>query len=476
MPQSVHMRLYAAALDFSGIAEEFGIVRGFDDDVNREAAAATDRHAAQRVDRRDIELVTIDPEGSMDLDQAVCILPDGDGYLVHYAIADVAAFVDPDGAVAAESLRRGQTIYLPDGPARLHPPVLSEGSASLLPAVDRPAVLWSMRLDARGEVTGYDLTRALVRSRARFNYVEATGDMEKGTLHPSIRLLPEVGELRSRTALRRRAVSLSTPAQSVERQDDGRYRLDIEPRLAMMDHNSEISLLTGMVAGQIMASAGVGILRTLTPADPADLWEFAAEVAALGHSYDPDEPIGTFLDGIDATGPRGMAVMREAQKLLRGAGYELLTGEDGETIPEEYTHAGVGGYYAHVTAPLRRLVDRYATEFCLAVHNGEAVPDWAEDGAPDVVGTMHRTAPLAGGVDRACLNLAEATVLEPWVGETFRAVVLATSESSDSARIFISEPPVVARCSGAPDQGTRVTVRLDGVDVTRREVSFSWIR
>ncbi|MBI8989362.1 RNB domain-containing ribonuclease [Corynebacterium meridianum] len=468
------MRLYAAALDFGGIAEEFGIVRDFDGAVSREAATARDRYAGQRVDRRDIDLVTIDPEGSMDLDQAVCILPDGDGYLVHYAIADVAAFVDPAGAVAAESLRRGQTIYLPDGPARLHPPALSEGSASLLPGVDRPAVLWSMRLDARGEVTGHGLTRALVRSRARFNYVETTADMENGTLHPAIRLLPDVGELRSRTALRRRAVSLSTPAQSVGKQPDGRYRLDVEPRLAMMEYNSEISLLTGMIAGRMMASAGIGILRTLAPADPSDLWEFAAEVAALGYSYDPADPIGTFLDGVDVTGPKGMAVMREAQKLLRGAGYEVLTGEDGET-PGEFIHAGVGGYYAHVTAPLRRLVDRYATEFCLAIHNGTAVPEWAEDGAADVLETMHRTAPLAGSVDRACLNLVEATVLEPWVGETFSAVVLATSESSDSARIFIAEPPVVARCAGAPEQGTRVTVRLDGVDTAKREVSFSWV-
>ncbi|MBI9000937.1 RNB domain-containing ribonuclease [Corynebacterium sp. CCM 9185] len=468
------MRLYAAALDFSGIAEEFGIVRDFDEWVSSEAAAATDRYTGQRLDRRDIDLVTIDPEGSMDLDQAVCIRPDGNGYLVHYAIADVAAFVDPAGRVAAESLHRGQTIYLPDGPARLHPPELSEGAASLLPDVDRPAVLWSMRLDSRGEVTGYDLTRALVRSRARFNYVETTSDMENGRLHPAIRLLPEVGELRSRTALRRRAVSLSTPAQSVGKQPDGRYRLDVEPRLAMMEYNSEISLLTGMIAGRLMASAGVGILRTLAPAEPADLWEFAAEVAALGYAYDPADPIGTFLDQVDVTGPKGMAVMREAQKLLRGAGYEILTGEEGET-QEEFTHAGVGGYYAHVTAPLRRLVDRYATEFCLAIHNGTPVPEWAEDGASDVLETMHRTAPLASSVDRACLNLAEATVLEPWVGETFSAVVLATSESSDSARIFIAEPPVVARCAGAPEQGTRVTVRLDGADIAQREVSFTWV-
>lgn len=144
------MKLYAHPLDFSAIAEEFHISTEFPSDVISAARELDDQFVGQRRDMRDYEFVTIDPAGSMDLDQAVIITNHNDGYTVYYAIADVAAFVEFDAprAVADESLRRGQTTYLPDQPARLHPAELSEDRASLLPDCDRPAVVWTINLDA----------------------------------------------------------------------------------------------------------------------------------------------------------------------------------------------------------------------------------------------------------------------------------------------------------------------------------------
>jgi len=109
------MKLYAAHLDFTAIIDEFRLDPTFPPDVLADAATATDQHAAGRVDATHIPLVTIDPPGSMDLDQAVGItMLDDERYRVHYAIADPAAFITPGGALHAESLRRGQSIYLPD--------------------------------------------------------------------------------------------------------------------------------------------------------------------------------------------------------------------------------------------------------------------------------------------------------------------------------------------------------------------------
>src|SRR5450759_5484162 len=114
------------------LRSELGVPDGFPPEVLAAAeAAAKTPAAADRVDRTDIELVTIDPVGSMDLDQAVHIATNGTGYTVHYAIADVAAWVEPGGAVDAETHRRGQTFYAPDQRAALHPPVTSEAAASL---------------------------------------------------------------------------------------------------------------------------------------------------------------------------------------------------------------------------------------------------------------------------------------------------------------------------------------------------------
>ena len=134
-------------------------------------------------DARDLQLVTIDPPGSMDLDQAVLLerlpvqtdhasVPTGDApgpvaaYRVHYAIASLATFVTPGGALDAELRRRGETIYAPDAATPLHPEVLSHGAASLLQDAERPACLWTIDLDERGEVVSARVERALVRSRA----------------------------------------------------------------------------------------------------------------------------------------------------------------------------------------------------------------------------------------------------------------------------------------------------------------------
>ena len=461
------MKLYAAPLDFRSIAREFDVRTGFAPELHTQAAQLKDRFAGSRIDARSVPLVTIDPAGSMDLDQAVHIeRRAGGGFVVRYAIADVAAFVAPGSGVAEESLERGQTIYLPDEPARLHPEELSEGSASLLPEVDRPAVLWTFELDDAGEVDAAHVERALVRSVARLDYEGVHADMQAGTVHPSITLLEEVGRLRQQSSLRRHAVNLRLPSVRVVGDGDT-FELVIEPRHPVMDYNSEISLLTGMVAGRMMVDAGVGFLRTLGPADTAGEAEFRREARNLGYpAEEVSADIGEFLASVDADTPRGMAVMREAQKLLRGSGYvDLSAGE-----PE--VHAGIGGYYSHVTAPLRRLIDRYATEVCLAICAGTEVPEWVKRDAPRVIKTMGRSSQLANTVEKASLHLTEATVLKPWVGHNFDGVTLKTGE--EAARVFIVDPPVLAPSTGAPEEGAETKFSLVRADPTAREVGFAW--
>lgn len=467
------MKLYAAALNFRPVAEEFQVPTEFSAELHKEAAECVDQFANQREDRRDIEFVTIDPVGSMDLDQAVCIEQTATGYRVYYAIADVAAFIPAGSALEAESIKRGQTIYLPDEPARLHPGEISEGAASLLPDVDRPAVLWTIDLHKDGEIADHNVARALVRSRARLDYDGVQADYERGQMHSAIAMLPDVGKLRQESALRRSAVNLRLPSQRVDRRTDGTYEIELEPRLPVMEWNSEISLLTGMIAGQMMAQARRGFLRTLGPADEKSLRAFVVEAKALGYDYDGTTSVGEFLARVDVAEIRGMAIMREAQKLLRGAGYKYFPAGAAAPGPED-VHAGVGGYYAHVTAPLRRLADRFATEVCLAIQAGREVPAWVDERAEDVVAAMERTSALAGNVDRACLRLTEATVLAPHIGEVFDAVVLNSEPEKNKSRIFLDNPPLLCGCTGAPEDGTKQRVLLTETDIVKRTVTFVW--
>jgi len=113
----------------------------FPADVVAAAVEAAKNPRLPDLDRTDLPFVTIDPVGSMDLDQAMHLERDGDGYVVHYAIADVAAFVEPGGPIDLEARRRGESMYGADDKVPLHPTELSEGARPVVEAALRQSGL-----------------------------------------------------------------------------------------------------------------------------------------------------------------------------------------------------------------------------------------------------------------------------------------------------------------------------------------------
>src|SRR5215213_9411153 len=202
--------------DFAAIRAEFEVPEEFPADALAEAARLAAHPPLPELDATDVPLVTLDPVGSRDLDQAVHLAGRGDGFRVSYAIADVGSFVPLGSALDREARRRGQTLYSPDRRMPLHPPVLSEGAASLLPGELRAAALWTIDLDADGEPVRVDLRRARVRSRAQLDYPAVQAQADAGTLPESLALLPTVGALLQRRATERGAIELGTPDQEVE--------------------------------------------------------------------------------------------------------------------------------------------------------------------------------------------------------------------------------------------------------------------
>lgn len=454
-------------IGFARIRDEFALPTAFPPAVLVEAEQALDTwRDADRVDATDLPLVTIDPPGAKDLDQAMAVERTANGFRVHYAIADLGAFVVPGGALDREVRRRGQTIYLPDGNVPLHPTVLSEGAASLLPGQVAPAALWTLDCDHDGELASAHVRRALVRSAARFDYDTVQASLAAGTAHPAIRELPTIGRLRRARALERGAVELQLPDQEVEADGDG-WRLVLRPRTEVDAWNAEISLLTGMAAAQLMLAAGVGILRTLPdPENGAVKW-LRRSAHSLGITWPRSMDAAELLAGLDPDRPEALALFMDATRLLRGAGYTVFDGD----APRLTTHAGIAAPYAHVTAPLRRLVDRFGAEICLAVDAGEPVPGWVREALPELPELMAGSDTLAARVDKACLDQTEAWVLADRIGQEFDAIVLRSEGSSSD--VFLTDPPVIAKCAdGNLPEGETVLVRLTQADADARKVVF----
>ncbi len=443
---------------FQHIRERAEVPEGYPPEVYFEAEhskgdAEHDNVPSGRVDATEIPLVTIDPKGSLDLDQALAIESLGDGHRVLYAIADVGAQVIPGGNLDADTHGRGQTIYCPDRRIGLHPPVMSEGYASLLPGQRTKAVLWTIDLDVKGDIERIDVRRAWVRSRRQYPYMELASNPPPDAAG-LVTLLADVGERRRTLARARGAVTLPKPSQEV-RLEDGHLVLEFRAARGIEDDNAQISLLTGEAAAKIMLEGGVGILRTMPPAGEVPLRRLRHQAQALGIDWGDQDTYADVLARLDLDSPKTAAFLTHATSLFRGAAWESFDDSNPDLPrPKETSHGALGVPYAHVTAPLRRLVDRFATEACLAVVGGLPPPEWVRDALPSLGDEMSRSDRVSGNVDRACINAVEAAVLSGSIGEEFQGVGL------DDNTVQLAEPAVVARCGGLVEIGREQRVRL----------------
>ncbi len=457
----------SAASAFAALRREMGVVEEFPAGALAEAqvAAASPRLPAE--DLTALDFLTVDPEGSQDLDQALQLSRSGSGVRLRYAIADPSAFVAPGGPLDAELRRRGETLYAPDGRVPLHPPALGEDAASLLPGVDRPAVVWDVLLDSDGEPVSVDVRRALVRSRRRLTYETVQADLDAGTADEQLLLLAEVGRLRQERGRERGALELPSLEQEVDLGPQGRPVLSFRMPLPAEGWNAQISLLTGAVAARTMLDAGVGLLRTMPPPDPDDVAALRRSALALGLDWPQGRSYGEVVSTLDPHEPRAAALLVLATRLLRGAGYTALNG----VPPELTTHSAIAGPYAHATAPLRRLADRYVLQTCVALHAGRPVPEDVLAALPELPAVMTASGRTARALDRAAVDLAEALLLAPRVGETFPAQVVESGPSYGVVQL--REPAVRARCD-TPDLplGEALPVRLVTADPVTRTVRF----
>ena len=422
-------------------------------------------------DLTDLDFVTIDPPGALDLDQALHLEADGDGYVVHYAIADVMAFLEPGDPVDEEAHRRGESLYAPDSKIPLHPKVLSEAAASLLPDQVRPAFVWTIRLDATGEVREATVERARVRSRQQLDYAGVQREIDRAPEGSTLAVLKSVGELRIAKEAERGGISLPMPAQEVD-VVDGRWRLEYREMLPVESWNAQISLLTGFAAASIMIEGKVGILRTLPPAPEDAVKRLRRTARALGIEWPQDQGHPEFIRSLDPANPAEAAMVVACTTLLRGAGYAAFDGQ----LPDQLEHTALASPYAHVTAPLRRLVDRYGLEACAALCAGEPVPQWVLDRLPDLPDVMRDSGRKANAYENAVLNLVEAETLEARVGAKFDAVVTEVDHDDErKGTVMVREPAVEAAVSSDSPLpvGEDVTVTLTEADPATRKVRFT---
>ncbi|MDO5727443.1 MAG: RNB domain-containing ribonuclease, partial [Bowdeniella nasicola] len=212
------------------------------------------------------------------------------------------------------------------------------------------------------------------------------------------------------------------------------------------------------------------IFRNLPPAEGRDIARLRHTARALGLNWPLEMDYPDFVRSLSSSEPNEAAFLTEATTLFRGASYYAFT--DGAP-KESHLHGAIAAEYAHVTAPLRRLVDRYGLEICAAHCAGVPVSSWVRDALGQLPAVMAAGTRVASRYERVAVDIVEAAVLASHIGKEFPAVVL--EERNGGGIVMLRTPAVRARVAGDVKAGAEIRVRVIDADPTTATVTLEAI-
>ena len=453
----------------------YAVPKSFPADALAEASAVVGHgfDRAGRLDLTDVAFATLDPASSTDLDQAFALSMEGDCFVLQYAIADVGAFVARGGALEAEAWRRASTLYLPDAKVPQYPTSLSEGGASLLPDVDRPAIVMTVALGVDLVPALRSIDRAVVRSRAKLAYETCPPDQ----VHP---LLPSFAARMEASDQARGAERVQRPEQEITHDPEapGQLRLTFRSLTASEEANAAMSLAANLALGSMFVSHGLGLFRDLDDPTRRDVAMLRRTARALGVAWDDGEPLRQLLRRLRPHVAADASLSLAVRRAGGGARYRFYLANDAGAMrsegkagaPDGPWHSAMGAPYVHGTAPLRRLADRYVLDLAVALHAGDA-PDALVEPLTLLPPVMDAIGMRASKIDRACIDLVEAVVMTGREGSVFIGVVVESGPEHAVVHLVADGIRVRLPLAGH-SPGDTVSLRLDRTDPMKGSITF----
>ncbi|NVD35712.1 ribonuclease R family protein [Marinobacter lutaoensis] len=370
----------AKVLRVIGKADEPGIERAltlasFDladtwpDPVRAQAEALSEdslsAHIEGREDRRDQPYVTIDSPGTQDMDDALMATPNATGWTLSIAIADPTALIEPGSPAEEEAFNRATAIYFPGEPLPMLPEAISTRLCSLMPEVDRLALVCDLQVNNDGSLGNYHFRQAVIRSRGKLSY-DLVAHLIEGREDDDIKALPEavansLDQLhQAATALRKwRAehalLSADRPEFRLRLDENKRIRL-IEPAIQNEAHRlvEECMVAANRCAADFLKRHGQGLFIQ----HPGLRDDRADNIRKLLESHAPH------LAELDALSAEGFKVlMKQSETLASEVPVKAILSRQlarAELGFEAAPHQGMGlEAYTTFTSPLRKFSDFY---------------------------------------------------------------------------------------------------------------------
>ncbi|HVV82256.1 MAG TPA: RNB domain-containing ribonuclease [Kofleriaceae bacterium] len=454
------------------------------------------------VDRTDLPFCTIDGPGTRDLDQAIWAAATADGFHLRYAIADASYYVRPGSALFDEALARGASYYLPGLSVPMLPRALSEGLVSIGPRVDRRALVFDVRFDARATVVDFRLERARVRSRAQLTFEEVQAFLDgKGPppasadLAAPLAAIARLGDLRAHHPDRAAMIRYRRVEAAVRLGPDGELIIGAAPRTPIELANEQISILCNALGARYLLGGSAELVQPIyrvhEPPSDDKVAAFERLVHRVAASRDlPDEPwlyrraadlgLAGYLEALPTTGMAG----RLARALHRQA--MLLNGRS-RFDAEPHGHFGVGEQvYSRFTAPMREIVGIQCHAQAIDRLRGRSPRTRAEDEAirTAVIDAANRSKDTQRSLDRELDAIITAAVLAPDLelprDQRPRRKATVVGFAPTKIYVVLDEPPIDLRVSlfsqGKQEGGAWLVVTDDGTRLVRRDDDSTIVR
>lgn len=357
---------------------EHGIPDAFPENVLAQAEAAQPTPLGKRTDLRHLPLITIDPADARDHDDAICALPDGDGFTLWVAIADVAAYVHSGSALDREAVTRGNSTYFPDRVVPMLPDTLSGDLCSLHEGQDRPCIAVEIKIDADGAKTSHKFVRGLMRCPAALSYEQAQAGHEGRADAQTEPLLSDVITplFAAYTALvtargKRQPLNLDLPERKIILSDTGKVTsIAFRDRLDAHKLVEEYMVLANVCAAETLETKKQPLLYRVHEEPSPEKLDALREVAsASGLSLAKGQTLHTrhLNQLLDA------AAGKDTAELINMSVLRSMT--QAYYAPQNFGHFGLHlKRYAHFTSPIRRYADLIVHRALISAHG------WGDDG------------------------------------------------------------------------------------------------
>lgn len=497
-----------ARIEVEKIKIRDGIREEFPEDVRLEASAfpsRVERSATKgRVDLRNVDLVTIDPETARDHDDAIWVKRERDGFKLIVAIADVSHYVVEGSAIDREALARSTSIYLPDRAIPMLPPELSTDLASLLPNRDRLCMAVEMHIDVKGHVSSHRIFEAVMRSHGKLTYegvARALGLTRKGPHQPAaekrlstLKVLLDLSQRLRQRRLKRGALDFDLPEAKVNLDTHGepdaivQSRKDPGVRTAYQIVEDMMLVTNEVVAAHLKRHAAPGVFRVHGKPDPERISMFCEVAKSFGYELDEEsaatpKQLSRFLRRIEGT--------TEAP-LLRYLLLRAMQQAIYDTDPTIGHFALAAKDYLHFTSPIRRYPDLLVHRILRDMIRGRSLD--AASLRPKLQRFAARASELertAMVVERDVMDVYRVIYMDRHIGETFEGRIGGFAPYGIYVQIedpFVSvllpfeqlddnfEPDqlgirlVGARTSKVFTMNDPVTVRVEEANVQNREI------